>query len=206
VISVVVPTIVGREEHYARCVAAYERTVPADDLQLITMRDFPTCGEAWNAGAAQATGDYIHFSADDLEPHDGWWQPAVEAVEAGYLPAPRIVNASGKLDYCGVHGREMADWMLVRMSVIPFFTAAQWKVIGPVLPIHYFSDNYLSWQGALAGFPTVVRRGFEFTHHWAQSGRGAGMTYQQRMEHDAQLFNAAVAEYGGSRQQEKESA
>jgi hypothetical protein len=198
-ISVVIPTIVGREEHYARCVAAYERTVPAADLQLITMRDFPTCGEAWNAGAARATGDYIHFTADDLEPHDGWWQPAVEAVSQGSLPAPRIVNAAGELDYCGIHGRELVDWKMVGMSVIPFMTRAQWAAIGPVLPIHYWSDNYISWRGMRAGYPTVVRRGYQFTHHWAEAGRGAGMSYSERMQHDAKLFNAAVAGAGASR-------
>ena len=191
-ISVVVPTIQGREDHYARCVAAYQRTVPADQLQLITMRDFPTCGEAWNAGAKQATGDYLHFSADDLEPHHGWLQPAIEAVRRGYLPAPRITNPDGALDYCGYHGVELPDKAIVQMSVIPFMTAEQWAQIGPGLPIHYFSDNYLSWRGARAGYQTVVRRAFAFMHHWAQPGRGAGMTYEQRMAHDRDLFMAAV--------------
>lgn len=195
-ISVVVPTIKGREDHYARCVAAYQRTVPADQLQLITMRDYPTCGEAWNAGAEQATGDYLHFTADDLEPHAGWYRPAIGAVLQGSLPAPRIINPDGDLDYCGVHRQEMPDWAPVQMSVIPFMSRDQWQQIGPCLLIHYFSDNYLSWRGQLAGYPTVVRRRFAFTHYWAEPGRGAGMTYMQRMEHDAKLFNAAVRRVG----------
>jgi Glycosyl transferase family 2 len=192
-ISVVVPTIVGREDHYARCVAAYERTL-GDQLQLITMRDFPTCGEAWNAGAEQATGEYLHFSADDLEPHDGWLEPAIQAVRRGYLPAPRIVNPDGQLDYCGHHGVELPDKAIVAMSVIPFMTRQQWDRIGPSLNCHYFTDNYLSWRGLQAGYQTVVRRQYAFTHHWAQPGRGAGMTQEARMAHDRDLFLAATGQ------------
>ena len=57
-ISVIVPTVVGREDHYARCVAAYERTA-GDRIEIITIRDRPTCGLAWNEGAAQAKGDAV---------------------------------------------------------------------------------------------------------------------------------------------------
>jgi hypothetical protein len=190
VISVVIPTIHGREEHYARCVEAYEATQGVE-LQLITVRDKSTCGEAWGIGAEQAKGDYIHFSADDLQPAEGWYAPAIEACDRGFLPAPRIVNPAGKLDYCGVHGIELDDWTRVSMSVIPFMSRAQWDAIGPdVPPIHYFSDNWVSWRGAKAGFPTVVRRGFAFTHWWAKPGRGAGMSVDARMAADGDAFAA----------------
>lgn len=189
-ISVVIPTIKGREEHYARCVAAYERTV--EDLQLITVRDMPTCGEAWNKGAEQATGDYLHLTCDDLEPHDGWWQPAVEAVQRNYLPAPRVINANGVLDSCGLHGVDLPDRAIVQMSVIPFMSAVMWAKIGPVPPLHYFSDNYISWKGAVLGWSTVVRRRYSFTHHWAQEGRGAGMSYQERLEYDQAAYLQAI--------------
>lgn len=192
-ITVVVPTIAGREDHYARCVAAY-RSRTSRPVNIVTLRDYPTCGEAWNVGAEQAAGigEFLHFAADDLEPHHGWETPAVEAVQRGYLPAPRIVRPDGRLDYCGVHGVELPDKAVVEMSVIPFMTWAQWEQVGPCLPIHYFSDNYLSWRGAQAGYRTVVRRGYAFTHHWAQPGRGAGMTYRQRMEHDHAIFADAI--------------
>ncbi len=192
-ISVVIPTIQGREEHLARCVAAYEAhtTVP---FELIVEHDHPACGPAWNAGAARATGDILHFSADDLEPQPGWHVPAMEALAAGTLPAPRLVNQHGRLDSCGLHGVEMEDWAPVPMSVVPFLPCDLWAQVGPVLPIHYFTDNWISWRGARAGWPTVVRRGFAFTHHWAEVGRGAGMSYEQRMRHDRLMFLDAVRE------------
>lgn len=197
IVSVIVPTVSGREEHYARCIAAYERT-EGDRIELITVRDRPTCGLAWNEGVAQATGDYIHFTADDLEPHDGWLDPALEAVERGYLPAPRIVRREGGrdyCDYCGVHGLELPDKAIVDMSVIPFMSRKMWDEIGPSLEVHYFSDNWLSWRAEKAGYLTVVRRQFAFTHHWAQPKRGAGMTMAERMAHDRKIFDAACAEF-----------
>jgi len=190
-ITVVIPTVSGREADLVRCLDAYHARSTCD-VNAVTFKDLGNCAEGWNAGAAFAKGDYLHFSADDLEPHEGWDVAAIEAVEAGVLPAPRIVNPAGKLDYCGVHNVEMEDWARVQMSVIPFMPVDLWKRIGPVPLIHYYSDNYVSWRAARAGWPTVVRRGFAFTHHWAQPGRGAGMSYEQRMVHDEALFFAAV--------------
>jgi glycosyltransferase involved in cell wall biosynthesis len=195
VISIVIPTIRGREEHFQRCLAAYG-TNTTSDFEIIVERDHPAVGPAWNAGAERATGDYLHFTADDLEPHPGWDVPALEAVERGALPAPRVINQRGGLDSCGLHGVEMEDWAVVPMSVVPFMSREQWAAIGPVLPIHYFTDNWISWRGARAGWSTVVRRGFAFTHHWAQHGRGAGMTYDERMRHDQQAFLDAVHQAG----------
>jgi hypothetical protein len=194
-IAVVIPTVTGREDMLARVVAAYDATTP--NMTLAVMRGFSTCAEAWNAGAEQLAGSligttYLHFGADDLVPDDRWWVSAVDAVDQGVMPAPRIVNAAGELDYCGEHGRDLPEWTAVQMSVVPFFRWDQWDEIGPCLPIHYFSDNYLSYRAALAGYPTAVRRGYSFTHLWAQPGRGAGMSYEQRMRHDGEVFAAAT--------------
>ena len=194
-ITVVIPTVRGREDHYERCVEAYRTRSAGHAIHLVTVRDMDTCGLAWNAGAAQAAEqppDYLHFTADDLEPHWGWDVAAIEAVKANKLPAPRIVNPAGHLDYCGEHQTELPDWQRVQMSVIPFMSWAQWQKIGPALDCHYFTDNHLSWRGLRAGYETVVRRGYEFTHHWAQARRGAGMTVEQRMAHDRDVFNAAM--------------
>lgn len=196
-ISVVIPTIRGREEHLERCMAAYQATT-SEKFELIVELDHPACGPGWNAGAERAKGGIIHFSADDLEPHPGWDVPAMEALHLGVLPAPRLVNQHGRLDSCGLHGVEMEDWAPVPMSVVPFMAREQWQAIGPSLPIHYFTDNWISWRGARAGWPTVVRRGFAFTHHWAQHGRGAGMAYDERMRHDRAAFLAAIAEAEGT--------
>lgn len=192
-ISVVVPTIQGREDHYARCVDAYASRSTVD-IEIITENDHPAVGPAWNAGAERATGDILHFTADDLEPHQGWDVAAIEAIERGKLPAPRIINQYGHLDSCGFHGIEMEDWAPVRMSVVPFLPRAVWEQIKPVLPIHYFTDDWISYRARKIGWPPVVRRDFAFTHHWATHGRGAGMSYDGRMRHDQRVYIDAVRE------------
>lgn len=194
-ISIVIPTIAGREAHFERCLAAYEDR-SASSIQIIVERDHPAVGPAWNAGAARATGEYLHLTADDLEPHEGWDVAAIAAVEAGYLPAPRVTNQLGRLDSCGLHGVEMENGAHVPMSVVPFLPMTLWGEVGPVLPIHYFTDNWISWRAARAGWSTRVRRDFAFTHHWAEHGRGAGMTYEQRMAHDQAVYLAAVEKEG----------
>src|SRR4051794_37075851 len=105
-ITVVIPTVTGREDDLARCIDAY-LTRSVHDVTVVTFKDLPTCAEGWNAGADVAAGDYLHFSADDLEPANGWDVAAIAAVDAGFLPAPRIVNQHGRLDSCGLHGVDM---------------------------------------------------------------------------------------------------
>jgi hypothetical protein len=75
VISVVIPTIAGREHWLGNCIHAYERC--SGDIEIITVTDRETCGEAWAEGGKRAQGDFIHFTADDIEPHDGWDEAAI---------------------------------------------------------------------------------------------------------------------------------
>lgn len=180
-ISIVVPTVDGREEHYARCLKAYEDHTE-DEFEIITIRNRPTCGLAWQEGADQAQGLYLHFSADDLEPFVGWDIEARDTCERGYLPAPTIYTKdTGVEELMGV----TPDGFFSR---IPFCMMEQWAEIGPMIPIHYFTDNYFSWRGAQAGYPTVLAAGYDFRHHWADPARGAGMTQNERLIHDSMQY------------------
>ena len=195
-ISVVIPTIAGRETLLADCRRAYQDTLQGVDSEIIVVEDRPTCGEAWVHGADQAQGDHIHFSADDLVPHPGWWQAAVSVTDLGFLPAPRILNTDGSIQSCGgsdsweTEGRtgEATDF-----SRIPFLARQQWDlirdlVVGLLPHIHYYTDNLLSAAGRIRGVRTGIHRDYLFTHSLAASGRGAGMTWQQRMLADEQRF------------------
>lgn len=168
-ISVVIPTIDGREHHLARCEAAYERFT--DDYELIIVRNEPTCGLAWEKGGALAKGDYIHLSADDLEPHEGWWEPAVRLVDEGKLPCPRILRPDGSLESCGEWGTEMEDGTETIIARIPFLSRAMWEKGGWTIPLHYYTDNWIYERGKQLGYPTVVCRDYLFTHYYASEGR-----------------------------------
>lgn len=191
-VSVIIPTVDGREDHYARCKAAYKQNTAGCDLEVVTERNHATCGLGWQAGAERATGDYLHFTCDDIEAAPGWAQPAVDALEKGFQPAPRVTDPSGTPQYRPAWGTEWPDWTPAEISILPFITRDLWEnAVRPLFTGHYYTDDFISWRAREAGYEVRVRTGYSFTHHWAQHRRGAGVTEPQRMEHDARLFSQA---------------
>lgn len=169
-ISVVIPTIAGREHWLERCLTAYENNT-FHDWEPIVIRDKPACGIAWNEGIAKARGDYIHLSADDLEPLACWDKPAVESADRGELPAARILNTDGSLQSCGTDDQEHDEGEEAFVARIPFATREQFDLIGPMMENHYMGDYWFSHRGRQVGLRSVVRRRYTFYHHYAQEGR-----------------------------------
>jgi hypothetical protein len=193
-ISVIVPTVEGRLAHLERCLNAYHATT-ARRLEILILADYPTCGIAWQKGAERATGRYIHFTADDLEPLEGWSDVAIETVEAGMLPAPLIYQRGLGMS-CGERWspEPPPDWTPMRVTGVPFMSMDQWEKIGPMIPLHYATDNYVSYRGRLAGIDTVARPEYAFIHHIATEGRGAGMTEGERQQHDRLAYERLTGE------------
>lgn len=187
----------GREGYLAKAVQSYEETA---DVEVLLYTDLPCCGQAWLQGIQEGTGSYFHMGADDVEMHPRWWQDAVQACDLGYLPAARILNTDGTLQSCGPWGREVPNGAILHgedFTRSPFFSRAQWErlepLVAPILgQLHYFSDNVFTWAGRLLGIETVVVRGYEYTHHLADVKRGAGTTWEGRMEADHKLFTDYV--------------
>jgi glycosyltransferase involved in cell wall biosynthesis len=169
VISVIIPTIQGREFHLKRCLAAY--ALSSEPFEVLIVQDKPTCGEAWQAGAEKATGDYLHFSADDLEPHDGWWEPAIACAESGKLPCPRILSPDGSLESCGQWGQEMDEGVETNIARIPFLSREMWEHGDWIFPAQYYGDNWFWHRGQQLDIPTVICRDYLFTHYYASEGR-----------------------------------
>lgn len=202
-ISVVIPTIPGREAHYRRCADGY--TACADgayDLDLITIVGEPTCGWGWQAGAERMdpASEYLHFTCDDIEPLPGWAAPAIEALDQHVMPAPRVLNGhTGAPEYFPEWGREHPDWTPSGMAGLPFMSRELWlDHVAPMFTGHYYTDNWCTWRAVQAGYVAKVRTGFAFRHYWADHGRGAGMGYEERLLHDRDLFfQATVMEQAG---------
>lgn len=185
-ISIVIPTISGREDHLERCVASYENNTKSE-YELIIIENRPTCGIAWNDGASLANGKYIHLSADDLEPSPNWDRYAIEAVDRDFIPHPQVFRVDGSLD--DRYGPNTLDWQEVYMSTIPFMTMNMWSSVGPSLDLHYYTDDWISWKASMVGYKCVVRKGYRFIHHIAQHGRGAGMPEIERLNYDRAEFD-----------------
>jgi hypothetical protein len=192
VISVVIPTVDGRQEHYERCFNAYCNTLepwPGSPLEgeyeIQTVANRETCGIAWQIGADRSIGEYLHFTADDLEPHRGWAEAAVAAISEGFIPMPTIYGPDGSVEPLGA--------ATAGCTRIPFCSSEMWEAIGPMLPIHYYTDNYFSIRAMRAGIELREVPEYAFTHHWAEARRGAGMSQQERMLHDRREFERAIA-------------
>lgn len=186
-LSIICPTVDGREHHLARCKAAYELTTPVS-FQWIQIHNQKTCGIAWNLGIAQATMDLIHLTADDLEPHPGWYEAAIEKVDRGLIPAPRILKPNGQLESCGWDNTEKPEDSITPYSRIPFAPKVWFEKIGPMLETHYANDHYFSHQALTLGWESVIARNYLFTHHWASAGRH-GMA---RVKADQRTFEQAI--------------
>lgn len=197
VVTVVIPTIPGREEHYARCRASYLATCDGVcDLDLITVTGEPTCGWGWQAGIEKMrpASKYLHLTCDDIEAQPGWLQAAIEAITEHVLPAPRILNgATGAPESFPQWGTDWPDGTPAGLSALPFMSRDLFEQhVAPMFTAHYFGDNWVTWRSARAGFPALVRRGYFFKHHWAEHRRGAGMDYGERLAHDEGLFYQAA--------------
>lgn len=192
-ISVVLPTINGRQDVYDFVRGRFERMDYGDHtMEIVPIYGQHTVGIAWQRGAERAQGDYILFGNDDCEPHDGWWGPAIEAVDSGYVPSPMVYDTGGYPQGLPEWGRVAPDCTLVQTALIPFMSKAQWAQIKPLFLGHYYSDNFFTDRAAANGWECVLRTGFAFTHYWAQQGRGAGMGSEAEcMKFDRRLYETA---------------
>ncbi len=203
VISVIIPTVDGRESDYYRCVRAYRMHAEGQyELDLIVERNQPTCGWGWQAGSERirADSEYVHLTCDDIEPQSGWAAPAIKALEQHYLPAPRVVNGhTGMPEMFPQWGIEWPDGTPAGLCCLPFLTRELWdNHVSPMLCSHYFGDNWATYRAAHAGYPARIVRGYHVRHWWASHLRGAGMGYEDRLAHDQEVFYkaAGMAERG----------
>ncbi len=175
------------------CISKYAEYAPGNyELDLVVEHNHPTCGHGWQAALPRIQGQYVHFTCDDIEPHPGWAQPAIEATDKGFLPAPQVYSQDGAPQSHPRWGMVGTDWEPVYMTALPFVSRVQLESIAPLFTSHYFSDDFFSYRGNRAGFPTRLRVKYAFTHWWAAHARGAGMEYQQRLNYDQILFNQAM--------------
>lgn len=170
-VLIVIPTVDGREDYLEACENAYQKTVSFSERSFYIAKNRPTCGEAWNAGAkfARELGvDYVHMTADDMIPHPGWYECAVETVEAGYIPSALVKYPDGGIQSHGVWATRYVDWTIVPQTLVPFCRPSQWI---PIPNIHYFSDNAASSAFKHQGLEIAARVNYCFTHHMAEPGR-----------------------------------
>jgi hypothetical protein len=164
-LSIIVPTISGREDSLARCLNAYKRGSP-HDAEYIVVKDRANWPTACNEGFRQAKGNLLHFTSDDLEPFEEWWTEVLFHIsEHDEFPAPKVFNHSAD-----------GEWD---------------NAIGPWPEIDYGADVWLSERGRTLGIETRMFHSYAFVHHWNQVGRID--TPERLAESDRQLHALRVA-------------
>jgi hypothetical protein len=189
-LSIVIPTITGREADVARCINAYEATSPPG-YELVVVKDKACWPVACNEGYRRATGDILHFTADDLEPLPGWWQEVTNAMkQEDVLPAPKVLNhsADGPWDNHG-DGEDGADTHFTR---IPIMRRDQYERIGEWPEVNYVADVWVSEKARTLGIPTRMFHSYAFVHYWAQVGRDDGPDVQATAAHALSELRAAM--------------
>lgn len=169
-ITVVIPTISGREESLARAVKSYEDTTVGVDCEIIVVKDEPTWPAACNKGYEQSKGDILHFTADDLEPLPDWHLDVLAWLEFhDELPAGKVLNysASGAFD----NHADGADGDLVWFTRLPILRRDQWERIGAWPNLYHYADIWLSEKARSLGIETRMFYSYAFVHHWSQIGR-----------------------------------
>jgi hypothetical protein len=176
-ISIVIPTVPGREQLLDLATDAFRDVAEGFEIEFLIVRNQQTCGEGWNQGAEQATGDYLLLGGDDLIPEQGALSAAVDAAERGIYPAPWIIRPDGSTECCGTLGQGLyltprRDGIPCYNGAIPFMQRDLWLVIGPSLPIHYHADDYLAYRARFeAGLSVETLMAYKFLHLDGQVGK-----------------------------------
>jgi glycosyltransferase involved in cell wall biosynthesis len=174
VLTVVVPTLSGREDSLARGIASYEDTLAGVEHEIIVIKDRPTWPAACNEGYEKSKGDVILFTSDDLEAMPGWWEHARDHLAAhDELPAPRVYNflyEESEWDNTedgpdgathNIHGGR-------NFTRIPIMRRDQWERIGRWPDdLIYYADLWVSEKALVLGIETRMVHGYDFIHHWS---------------------------------------
>lgn len=168
-LSVIIPTMEGREVSLARSIASYEDTLEGLDHEIIIIQDAPTWPSACNMGYEKALGDMLHFTADDLEALPGWWEDALPWLyDHDELPAPRVLNPDGSWD----NAIDGPDGAVPEFTRIPLMTHDQYERIGPWPEYNYVADVWLSLKARTLGIETRMFHSYAFIHHWKEVPMG----------------------------------
>lgn len=191
-ISVIIPTVKGRERSLDRTVKAYQETW--DDIEILVYpNDGKPCGEAWIEGAKEASGDYLHWTADDIVPHPGWAEAAMDCCDQGKLPAATVYGVASENFPGGVMSTIV--YLLPKLPdvpnvLVPFLSREQFSEGGWLLPIHYGTDDWVTYVGRMRGFDVVRLDAFAFDHYAEMAER------QESRRVDVPALVEAMSAYG----------
>lgn len=185
-ISIVIPTIKGREDWIRKAVRTYTRETPG--AEIIVVEGEPSCGEAWQKGYEQSTKEYVHFTADDIAPAPHWYSTAMSLLNQGIVPACNVKDGNNRPALCDSPLGLMGHHPNV---LVPFLTREMLEKGGWLLPIHYGSDDWVTYRAAELGYPIQLCLQYIVWHHVAPEGRD-----YVRRKGDVEFLAQTMEEHG----------
>ncbi len=171
-LSVIVPTIDGREESLQRTLDAYCETLGDVEHEVIVVRNERNWPTGCNRGYEQSTGNVVHFGADDLVPLPGWHEEVLDVLwDEDVLPAAAVYNYLPPPQGQFSNAEDGEDGAYVHFTRVPILTRDQYDRIGPWPEIDYYADIWLSEKARTIGIRTRIYYSYAFVHHWHQTGR-----------------------------------
>lgn len=168
-ISIVLPTISGREESLQQVIDSYVAHTKVK-YEIVVIKNAPTWPEACNAGFQKAEGDIILFGADDLDATAGWHRDILKFFKAhDELPAPYITDY--EYDAPMMNAEDGEDGAYAYFTRVPIMRRDQWERIGVWPPLIYYADIWVSEKARTLGIRTKMLYSFRFVHRWCQIGR-----------------------------------
>lgn len=169
-ITVIIPTIKGREALLEACVTAYEDTCPG--CEIIVIPNEKNCGRAWNKGLEKVTTKYTHITADDIIPKDKWWATAVTYTTIGVAVSPLILWPDLSIQSCGsTWGGIEPDGATTGITRIPFLLWKWIPLVYPIIDKHYTTDVDLSDKLLSHNIPIINSHQYLFIHSMSEIGR-----------------------------------
>lgn len=188
-LSVIVPTITGREESLARTIASYETTLDVEH-EIIVVKDESSWPRACNVGYERSSGDVIHWGADDLEAAPGWYSDIPAFLENDELPAPSVFDY--RLDGKFANAEDGVDGDTTWFTRVPLCRRDQAERIGLWPEITYYADIWFSEKARAIGIETRLLHSYRFVHHWSPVGRVDSKRNLERAWRDLEVLRATM--------------
>jgi GT2 family glycosyltransferase len=170
-LSVLIPTIPGREAELAQVKSAYSYQL-GGQCEILTTTLY-SWGEGCNRLVPLAKGRYLLFATDDTVPHEGWFEAGRAIVDEGLTPASRYLHPPAIVD--GVSRPPSTGEPLHERDLLPHGAAVEWTrswlitperyaEVGPMIDTTWWADIDYSERMEAAGYPIVACDGFSWTH------------------------------------------
>lgn len=158
-ISVIIPTIPGREELLRACLASFTEHTPSELLHRVIIPNSPSCGEGWTRGVEKARGDYLLLAADDVEAWPGWYEGACRPFTCPVLYWP-----NGTLQGAGGHHRTFTNGQTAANVAFPLIQREVWDAVQPIPPLNHFCDIWITEEAQRHGYSPIVDWRCRLTH------------------------------------------